>query len=256
MMKLPTAQEKSEQIFFTQPKAHMFKFAETNKMVTADPLWLITFFEQCQAANKAAGIHGKIAKGKKSRSSQKRIRQLIFLSCAAINQATGSIVAIGATIIEASDTIAMPDNPTTVIETIDTIIILFAMARTIRATSSIRRRMVASAITSRKRVTSPCTMTSPLCQAWTLCPGKGVALVQDLLLALILGLALAQAAGATTTIMCLMMIASRVHSHSAGTCTPPRGMTADVSIALTRAIPFLPPSLLQRQREVSAPTNR
>jgi hypothetical protein len=44
-------------------------------------------------------------------------------------------------------------------------------------------------------------MTSPFCQAWGIRPEKGVALAQDLLCALILGLALAQAAGATTTIM-------------------------------------------------------
>jgi hypothetical protein len=44
-------------------------------------------------------------------------------------------------------------------------------------------------------------MTSPLCQAPAIRPEKGVDLVQDLLRALILGLALAQAAGAKTTIM-------------------------------------------------------
>jgi hypothetical protein len=44
-------------------------------------------------------------------------------------------------------------------------------------------------------------MTSPLCQAWAICPEKEGVLAQDLLHALILSLALAQAAGATTTIM-------------------------------------------------------
>jgi hypothetical protein len=38
MMELPTAQEKSKQIFFTHPKAHQYKFGETNKMVPTDPL--------------------------------------------------------------------------------------------------------------------------------------------------------------------------------------------------------------------------
>jgi hypothetical protein len=60
-MELPTAQEKSEQIFFMQPKEHQFKFVEINKMVTMDLLWLIAFFEQCPAANTVAGILEKIA---------------------------------------------------------------------------------------------------------------------------------------------------------------------------------------------------
>ncbi len=37
MMDVPTAQEKSEQIFFAQPKAHQNKFADLNKMVPEDP---------------------------------------------------------------------------------------------------------------------------------------------------------------------------------------------------------------------------
>jgi hypothetical protein len=64
-MDLPTAQEKSEQIFFAQPKAHQNKFANLNKTVPANPLRMIAFFEQCQATNKAAGILVKIAKDKK-----------------------------------------------------------------------------------------------------------------------------------------------------------------------------------------------
>ncbi len=51
-------------------------------------------------------------------------------------------------------------------------------------------------------------MTSPLSQALAICPEKEVDLVQDLLHALNLGLALAQAVGATTTIMSIKMIAS------------------------------------------------
>jgi hypothetical protein len=64
MMEVPTAQEKSEQIFFVQPKVHQNKFADLNKMVPTDPLKMIAFFEQCQATNKAAGILEKIAKDK------------------------------------------------------------------------------------------------------------------------------------------------------------------------------------------------
>jgi hypothetical protein len=45
MMEVPMAQEKSEQIFFVQLKAHQFKFADLNKMVPTDPLKLIAFFE-------------------------------------------------------------------------------------------------------------------------------------------------------------------------------------------------------------------
>jgi hypothetical protein len=65
MMDVPTMQEKSEQIFFVQPKAHQNKFANLNKTVPADPLRMIAFFKQCQATDKAAGILKKIAKDKK-----------------------------------------------------------------------------------------------------------------------------------------------------------------------------------------------
>jgi hypothetical protein len=63
-MEVPTAQEKSEEIFFAQLKAHQFKFADLNKTVPTDPLKLIAFFEQCQATDKAAGILEKIVKDK------------------------------------------------------------------------------------------------------------------------------------------------------------------------------------------------
>jgi hypothetical protein len=64
-MDVTMVQEKSEQIFFAQPKAHQNKFADLNKMVPADPLRMIAFFEQCQATDKAAGILKKIARDKK-----------------------------------------------------------------------------------------------------------------------------------------------------------------------------------------------
>ncbi len=96
-------------------------------------------------------------------------------------------------------------------------------------------------------------MTSPLCQAPAACPEKGVDL--DLLCALNLVLALAQAAEATKTILSNNMIRSQAQRPNAGVCTP-RTMTMDITIARTRAIAFLPPSLLQRQREVTAPRNR
>jgi hypothetical protein len=97
-------------------------------------------------------------------------------------------------------------------------------------------------------------MTSPLCQALAIRPREGVNLVQDLLCALILSLALAQAGGATTTIMLTKIIASQAQPPSADICTPRTTMT-DTTITRTKAIPFLPPSLLQRQRK-SASRNR
>ncbi len=46
-MDVPTAQEKSEQIFFPQPKVHQNKFANLIKTVPANPLKMIAFFKQC-----------------------------------------------------------------------------------------------------------------------------------------------------------------------------------------------------------------
>jgi hypothetical protein len=64
---VPMTQEKSEQIFFAQPKAHQNKFADLNKMVPSDLLKMIAFFEQCQATDKPSGILEKIAKDKQSK---------------------------------------------------------------------------------------------------------------------------------------------------------------------------------------------
>jgi hypothetical protein len=71
MVDVPTAQEKSEQIFFAQPKAHQDKFADLNKTVPTNPLRMIAFFEQCQATDKAAGILKKITKDKKQPKERK-----------------------------------------------------------------------------------------------------------------------------------------------------------------------------------------
>jgi hypothetical protein len=67
MMDVPTVQEKSEQIFFAQPKVHQNKFANLNKTVPTNPLKIIAFLEQCQATNKVAGIFEKIAKDEQSK---------------------------------------------------------------------------------------------------------------------------------------------------------------------------------------------
>jgi hypothetical protein len=69
-MDVPTAQEKSEQIFFLQPKVHQNKFVNLNKMVPADPLRMIAFFKQCQATNKAAEVLEKIAKDKEPKENK------------------------------------------------------------------------------------------------------------------------------------------------------------------------------------------
>jgi hypothetical protein len=97
--------------------------------------------------------------------------------------------------------------------------------------------MITSAITSRKRAKR----ISPLHQARAIHPEEGVILTQDLLHTLVLGLALAQAAGATTITMWLRMTTSGARSPSAGTRTPLRVMTGDIFIALTRVKLFLPP---------------
>jgi hypothetical protein len=202
-MDVPTVQEKSEQIYFVQPKAHQNKFAHLNKMVPSNPLRMIAFFRQCHATDKAAGILDKIAKDKKQPKGKKR---LVFLPHIAMNQATISIVVVTTvTIIEATNAIAMITDLTIVIKTINAMIALDVMTRTQKAPSPTTRRMIASVITPRKRARRPCIMTSPLKRAPAIHPKKEVNLVQDLLRALDLGLALAQAARATTIIMSTQM---------------------------------------------------
>jgi hypothetical protein len=72
-MDIPTVQEKSEQIFFAQPKAHQNKFANLNKMVPAESLRMIAFFEQFQVTNNVAGVLDKIAKDKKQPKEKKTV---------------------------------------------------------------------------------------------------------------------------------------------------------------------------------------
>jgi hypothetical protein len=133
-MEVPTVQEKSEQIFFVQTKAHQFKFADLNKTVPTDLLKLIAFIEQCQAINNAAGILEKISRIK---SSQRKRKQLIFLPCIAMNLATSSIVVTSImTIIKATDAIAMTAYLTIVIKTINATIVLARMIRTQRSSKS------------------------------------------------------------------------------------------------------------------------
>jgi hypothetical protein len=70
-MEVPTAQEKSEQIFFAQPKMHQFKFVDLNKTVPTDLIKHIAFFKQCQATDKAAGVLKKLAKDIKQPKEKK-----------------------------------------------------------------------------------------------------------------------------------------------------------------------------------------
>jgi hypothetical protein len=127
-MNVPTVQEKSEQIFFAQPKAHQNKFADLNKTVPANLLRMITFFEQCQATDKAAGILKKIAKDKKQ--PKKRVR-LMFLLHIAVNRATSSTVTTNiATTIEATNVIVMFTDLIIIIEMINTMIVVDATTRT------------------------------------------------------------------------------------------------------------------------------
>jgi hypothetical protein len=143
----------------------------------------------------------------------------------------------------------MITNLTIVIKTTDTTITLDVTTRTQKAPSPMTRRMIASAITSRKKETRPCIMTSPLSQALAICSKKEVNLIQDLLHTLNLGLALAQAVRATTTIILIKMIASRAQPPSASTRTPLRVTMADTFIALTKVILFLPPSRSKGKEE-------
>jgi hypothetical protein len=157
----------------------------------------------------------------------------MFLPHVAVNQATSSTIATNITItIETTDVIATIANLTIVTKTINAMIVVNAMTSTQGTTSPTTQRMIASAITSRKRATRPCTNTSPLCQAPAICPEEGVNLVPDLLCAFTLILALAQAAGATKTIMSNNMIASQAHPPNAGVCIP-RTIMTDITIART-----------------------
>jgi hypothetical protein len=167
-MDVPTAQEKSEPIFFAQPKTHQNKFADLNKTVTTNPLKMIVFFEQCQAIDKVAGILKKIAKDKK----QPKERKMAHLTATgAVNQATDNITVTNTMItIKATNAIATIADLIIIIETINAMIVVNVRTRTQRATSPTKGRMIASAITPRKRAMRPCIMTSPLHQMPAICP--------------------------------------------------------------------------------------
>jgi hypothetical protein len=171
IMEVPTAQEKSERIFFAQPKAHQFKFSDLNKMVPTDPHKIIAFFEQSQATNKVvAGIFKKIAKDKK----QAREKKTAHLPVAHSRESSYQQHCCHKChdYHEATNAIATTSDLTIIIKTIYATIVLIATIRTQRATSPTKRRMIASVITSRKRAMRPCKMTSPFCRVWAICPEK------------------------------------------------------------------------------------
>ena len=98
------------------------------------------------------------------RSSQRKRKQLIFPPHIAVNQATINIAVVTtATIIEETNAIVMITNLTIVIVTSNVRIALNVTTRTQKAPSPTTRRMIASAITPRKRAARPCITTSPLC---------------------------------------------------------------------------------------------
>jgi hypothetical protein len=87
---------------------------------------MITFFEQCQATDKTAGILKKIAKDKQPKEK----KQLNFLSHVAVNQATVNITVNIATTIEAANATAMINDPTIVIKMIGATIAFNATTKT------------------------------------------------------------------------------------------------------------------------------
>jgi hypothetical protein len=122
---------------------------------------MIAFFEQCQGTNKAAGILKKIARDKKQLKEKSPAH---VPTARSRDQATSSTLAKNIAITtKATDVIATIANLIIVIETINTMIVVDATTRTQGTACPTTTRMIASAITSRKRVMRPCTMTSPLC---------------------------------------------------------------------------------------------
>jgi hypothetical protein len=184
MMDIPTAQEKSEQIFFVQPKVHQNKFADLNKMVPANLLRMMPSSSSVKRPTRRLAFSRRLPR---TRSNQKKRVRLIFLQHIAVNRATSSTVATDIVItIEATNVIATTADLIILIKMIDAMIVVNVTTRTQGTISPTTRRMIASAIPSRKRATRPCTMTSPLRRAPEIRLEEGVDLVPDLLCALVL----------------------------------------------------------------------
>jgi hypothetical protein len=196
----------------------------------------------------------------RTRSSQRRRKWLNFLSHVAMNQATGSIIVINiATTIKVTNVTATITNPTVIIKTINQRHNHFQHedkdSKT-KSTKSYDKKDDCKCNHSKKKSNKAMhNDLSSLLSTGNLFK-EGVVLFQDLICALVISHALVQVEGARTTTMWPKMTAGQVRPSSMGACNPLRVMTADTSIGLTRAIPFLPPSPLQRQRKVSAPRNK
>ena len=70
-MELPTKTEKIEQIFFSMPRKHQQKYAETHKTLPDDHVTLVCFFEQCQNADRANGVLDQLQKEKTEKAAKK-----------------------------------------------------------------------------------------------------------------------------------------------------------------------------------------
>jgi hypothetical protein len=188
-MEVPSAQEKSEQIFFPQPKANQFKFADWTRRC---PLTRSSSSFSSSSAKQLAKQLAFSRRLPRIKSSQKKRKRLIFLPCIAVNQATSIIVAtsIGIpTITKAADTIATIANHNQDIQhhnhpQHDN--------KDSKGSKSYKKKDDCKCNHFKKKSNKAMHIDQHL--------EKGVALAQDLLCALIFGLALAQAAGATITI--------------------------------------------------------
>jgi hypothetical protein len=127
MMDIPTAQKKSEKIFFAQPKAHQNKFANLNKTVPTDPLKMMPSSSSVRQPTRRLAFSRRLPRT----SSQRKGKRLRFLLHVAVNQATINIAVVSiTTIIEATDAAAMIDDPTIIIKTIGATIALNVTTRT------------------------------------------------------------------------------------------------------------------------------
>jgi hypothetical protein len=113
-IEVPMVQEKSEQIFFVQPKVHQNKFADLNKAVPTNPLKMIVSLSSVKQLTRRLAILRRLPR---TTSSQRKRKWLSFLPRVAMNQATISIVVINiATTIKATNVTTTIANPTILIK--------------------------------------------------------------------------------------------------------------------------------------------
>ncbi len=204
----------SKQIFLVQLKAHQFKLPQSNKTIPTNPLWLVTFFEQCQTANKAASVLDKLKE--KKLLKEKRTDHLPVACCQGLNHRHHYRKNSNHHLRDWRNhnkcrhdschwNDRRKDHP---------------CCKDKDKKNSYKKRDDCNVITLkwRKRL---CTTTIPSPWAWTLCPEKGVAPYQGLLLAHAPVLVLAQAGtkGAIWNIMSSMMTAREAVPSSKVICT-------------------------------------